>query len=155
MTGGYNYNNPGASNNWSTAGVPMRKILGGGGGGATIAGHGAMYAVLPGRGLQSGAQNAYAMMGYSGTLAKLYIETLTSQPGTGSLVYQSYVYANATATPGPVITVAAGGGAAIASSSASPIAFNPGDRIMVLINNNASTTSAGVGQVTMELDQTG
>ena len=155
MTGGYNYNNPGASNNWSTAGVPMRKILGGGGGGNTIAGNsGEVCCYCRDADLQSGAQSAYAIMGYSGTLSNLYIETLTSQPGTGSLVFQSYVIGYSTVA-GPVVTVAAGGGAAIASSSASPITFNPGDKILVLATNNASTTSAQIGQVTMELDQTG
>ena len=108
------------------------------------------YGGLFGAAFQAAELNSRARLPVGGVLKNFSINTVTAQPGAGSLVITLMLNGVATAI---TVTVAAGAAAAQFSDLVNTVTVVAGDFItMRFVNNDAVTLSAIVINWTMELD---
>lgn len=138
---------------WASAAVPLRQTLFGSGGGSTVAGSSTSYLGFFQQGLNATEANQRIVVPYACTLWNLSVQTLTSQPAGGSLVFTFMKNGSST---GYAFTYPAGGGASIQYAQiVGGYAVAAGATLDVKIVNSSGSTSAQIGAVSIELDQAG
>lgn len=88
------------------------------------------------------------VVGEAGTLKHAYLITATAQDGSGSLVCTLYKNGSATSI---VITVAAGSAAGVFSDNTHTVSISAGDTLAWQFQNNATATSAVLGNTSLTL----
>ena len=95
---------------WYNSAVPLRQTLFGTGGGSTVAGSSTSYLGFFQKDLNATEANQRIVIPYACTLFSVSVQTLTSQPAGGSLVF---TFMKNGVTTGYAFTYAAGAGASI------------------------------------------
>lgn len=138
--------------NWYGSAVPIRRMLGGGGNGSTVAASTTSF-IGPFLNAPSTTENlTCAVMPYDGTITRLYVVTLTAQPASGSLVFSFRV--NQVDSGSITLTVAASEAAGTKTATGS-VAFKKGTRLGLKVVNNATGVSAQIGFWSAEINQVG
>lgn len=135
--------------NWYNGDVPMRKTLGWNGLGNTVAASATRFVGFGS--IESAASRALVIIPFKCNAVSLYVRTTSTQPFDGSLTFTLRIF---TTLSSLVVSVPPNGVNNVYSAT-DTIAINAGDRLVIEAKNLSASASAGVGGVSLQINQTG